>query len=107
MLSSAELIDATIQDEMTSFLLDKASAQYMDNHAVEFLLFDCAGNPIITESKMLMVCEQMGMTKDEKRTVNELSVTYTLPEGYYYLLMPDKKLLRVLEVNKRNIFKKI
>ena len=45
--------------------------------------------------------------KEESHTSGKISATYKIPLGYYYLCMPDKKLLMVKEITKVNEFIKI
>lgn len=114
-----ELINATMRNEITSFKFDEkgqkvfeeelakdktngiACNEYRDN-----FLFDQKGNCICTEGQLLLKLEVVG---DGKACManDKMSVTYRMPQGYHYLLMPSRKLLLIKEITKTNIFQKI
>ena len=118
-LNAEDLIKATMQEEITTFELseegkellklesDKPDVGFAYNQYGDNLMYDSWGNVVCTESQLLLTLEQIGMTKDEESTSNEMKATYIIPHGYHYLLMPSQKLVMVKTITKRNVFKKI
>ena len=50
---------------------------------------------------------QFNLTKKEQETSDYMSVTYLVPFGYHFMLVPSQQLVMVREVTKKNYFKKI
>ena len=60
-----------------------------------------------TENLLLLTLEKFNLTKKEQETSDYMSVTYLIPFGLHFLLVPSKQLVMVREVTKKNYFKKI
>ena len=119
--SPTDLIRVTNYSEFTTFKLNDEDQAYLDsllrinkegigfacNKDQDNILFDSKGIPICTESILLLTLERLNLIKEESHTSGKISATYKIPLGYYYLCMPDKKLLMVKEITKVNEFIKI
>ena len=92
----------TIKNISVDYNYNSKYIKQMDN-----ILFDSKGIPICTESILLLTLERLNLIKEESHTSGKISATYKIPLGYYYLCMPDKKLLMVKEITKVNEFIKI
>ena len=117
--SPTELIKATNYSELTIFKLRDEDQAYLEaqisKEGIGFactkdhdnILYDCKGNPVCTESTLLLILEKLNLIKSESYTLGKISATYTTPFGYHYLCMPEGKLLMVKEITKVNEFIKI
>lgn len=117
--SPIDLIKVTSYCEFTMFKLNDEGQAYLDaqisKEGISFactkdhdnILYDCKGNPVCTESILLLALEKLKLIKDENHTSGKISATYIIPFGYHYLCMPEGKLLMVKEITKVNEFIKI
>lgn len=113
------LIKATNYSEFTTFKLKDEDQAYLDaqmgkkdigfacNEIRDNILYDSSGNPVCTEGMLLLELEKLNSIKKESHMSGKISVTYIIPFGFYYLCMPEKKLLMVKEITKVNEFMKI
>ena len=70
-------------------------------------VYDSRGNAMCTENLLLLTLEKINLTKKEQETSDYMSVTYLVPFGYHFMLVPSQQLVMVREVTKKNYFKKI
>lgn len=118
-MNGEELVKATMQEEITTYKfseegqeliaaeMDKQEVAVVCNSQGDNLLFDSRGYAWCTENQLLLTLEKFNLTKKEQETSDYMSVTYLIPFGLHFLLVPSKQLVMVREVTKKNYFKKI
>ena len=118
-MNGEELVKATMQEEITTYKfseegqeliaaeMDKREVGVVCNFQGDNLLFDSRGYASCTENQLLLTLEKFNLTKKEQETSDYMSVTYLIPFGYHFLLVPSQQLVMVREVTKKNYFKKI
>lgn len=106
----ADLARAITYRSFTTFKLKDEDQAYLDaqkgkggigfacNKNHDHILYDCLGNPVCTESWLLQNLEESNFVKSESYTPGRIAVAYTIPWGYNYLCMPERKLLVVKEI---------
>lgn len=106
----ADLASAITYRSFTTFKLKDEDQTYLDaqkgkggigfacNKNHDRILYDCLGNPVCTESWLLQNLEESNFVKSESYTPGRIAVAYTIPWGYNYLCMPERKLLVVKEI---------
>ncbi|MBE6323044.1 MAG: HNH endonuclease [Bacteroidales bacterium] len=114
-----QLLESTIDGEETTFTFDDKSNLIVEKEKntpnVGFscdknndnILYDINFKPICTEGQLLVYLEEENMVNTEQSYNDGFSVSYNIPAGYYYMLMPGKHLLRANTVTKITKIKKL
>ncbi|MCF0220452.1 MAG: HNH endonuclease [Muribaculaceae bacterium] len=114
-----QLVSSAIENEYSTYCLDSQSIPIIeaegDTPNVGFscnkdnvnLLFDKSFKPVVTEEQLLLSLEKTNMIIPEDHQDNGFSVTYSIPQGLFYMLMPGRRLIRVNSITRHTIIRKI
>lgn len=117
--TAEQLVESTFDGEETTFAFDDTSNSILEaekdtpniglscNKYNDNILFGIDFKPICTEEQLLAYLEENDKFNAELSYNDGFSVSYDIPAGYYYMLMPSKRLLRAGTVTKITKIKKL